>query len=41
MIFRSLLRLQQICDNMNGPREHYAKGNKSERGQITYDVTCM
>ena len=25
----------------NGPREHYAKRNKSDSGQILYDVTYM
>ena len=31
-----------ICSNMDGPRDYYAKWNKSERErQIPYDITYM
>ena len=31
-----------ICDNMDGPWEHYAKWNKSDRErQILYAITHM
>ena len=31
-----------LCDSMDGPREHYAKWNKSVRErQIPYDFTHM
>ena len=30
-----------ICSNMDGPRECHTEWNKSNRGEIVYDITYM